>query len=89
MLPRSLNPRYTLGAVYTALILSLFHSLQNESRLWKGWEQLEAEKLLFKEQQQTFEGERQKYLDAARRLDREVSKQHISVVVSATFEFEM
>ena len=46
--------------------------LQNESRLWQEWEQLEAEKLLFKEQRQTFEEERLKYLDAAKRLDREV-----------------
>ena len=50
--------------------------MQNESRLWQEWEQLEAEKLLFKEQQQTFEEERLKYLDAAKRLDREV---HISI----------
>ena len=51
---------------------SELYCLQNESRLWQEWEQLEAEKLLFKEQQQTFEEERLKYLDAAKRLDREV-----------------
>ena len=51
---------------------SELHCLQNESRLWQEWEQLEAEKLLFKEQQQTFEEERLKYLNAAKRLDREV-----------------
>ena len=55
---------------------SELHVVQNESRLWQEWEQLEAEKLLFKEQQQTFEEERLKYLDAAKRLDREV---HISI----------
>ena len=51
---------------------SELHLVQNESRLWQEWEQLEAEKLLFKEQKQTFEEERLKYLDAAKRLDREV-----------------
>ena len=34
---------------------SELHLVQNECGLWQEWEQLEAEKLLFKEQQQTFE----------------------------------
>ncbi len=56
--------------------------LQSESKLWREQERLERDREFLTQQMESHEVEKQKYMEAARRLDREV---HVPGAYVASF----